>query len=152
MAAGMERQPGRSAAVAQFGRVGCFGASQSFCLRRQASWLKVWRGAGCNLARRNEHTSRTEARLTRNGGGQVWSRLCKIPKCLEWHSNRMTNFLNPSFCAAVNEAAYAKHAEVTVLSLDDWEKEWEKNSQRNVQPKLLPVDFQSSPAAVAQSN
>jgi hypothetical protein len=34
--------------------------------------------------------------------------------------------------------AYAKHAEVTVLSLDDWEKEWEKNSQRNVQPKLLP--------------
>src|ERR1019366_846948 len=34
--------------------------------------------------------------------------------------------------------AYAKHAEVTVPSLDDWEKEWEKNSQRNVQPKLLP--------------
>ena len=34
--------------------------------------------------------------------------------------------------------AYAKHAEVTVLLLDDWEKEWENNSQRNVQPKLLP--------------
>ena len=45
----MERQPGRSAAVAQFGRVGCLGASQSFCLRRQASWLKVWRGGGCKL-------------------------------------------------------------------------------------------------------
>jgi len=37
--------------------------------------------------------------------------------------------------------AYSKHAEVTVPSLDDWEKEWGKNSQRNVQPKLLPVDY-----------
>jgi hypothetical protein len=34
--------------------------------------------------------------------------------------------------------AYAKHAEVTVPSLDDWEKEWEKNPHRNVQSKLLP--------------
>jgi hypothetical protein len=41
---------------------------------------------------------------------------------------------------------------VTVPSLDDWEKEWEKNSQRNVQPKLLPVDFRSPLAVVAQSN
>jgi len=32
--------------------------------------------------------------------------------------------------------AYAKHAEVTVPSLDDWEREWKK--------KLLPVDFRSS--------
>jgi integrase len=48
--------------------------------------------------------------------------------------------------------AYAKHAEVTVPSLDDWEKEWEKNSLGNVQPKLLPVDFRSSLVAVAQSN
>ena len=48
--------------------------------------------------------------------------------------------------------AYAKHAEVTVPSLADWEKEWEKNSQRNAQPKLLPVDFRSPLAAVAQSN
>jgi hypothetical protein len=31
--------------------------------------------------------------------------------------------------------ASAKHAKVTVPSLDDWEKEWEKNSQRNVQTK-----------------
>jgi hypothetical protein len=30
------------------------------------------------------------------------------------------------------------HAEVTVPSLDDWEKEWGKNSQHSVQPKLLP--------------
>ena len=41
--------------------------------------------------------------------------------------------------------AYAKHAEVTVPSLDDWEKEWGGgNSQRSVQPKLLPVDFRST--------
>jgi hypothetical protein len=36
--------------------------------------------------------------------------------------------------------------------LDDWEKEWDKNSQRNVQAKLLPVDFQSPLATVAESN
>jgi hypothetical protein len=41
--------------------------------------------------------------------------------------------------------AYAKHAEVTVPSLDDWEKDWQENPQRNVQPKLLPVDFQLLP-------
>jgi hypothetical protein len=39
-----------------------------------------------------------------------------------------------------------------VPSLDDWEKEWEKNSQRNAQQKLLPVDFRSPLAAIAQSN
>jgi site-specific recombinase XerD len=48
--------------------------------------------------------------------------------------------------------AYSKHAEVTVPSLDDWEKEWGRNSQRSAQPKLLPVDFRSPLAAVAQSN
>jgi integrase len=48
--------------------------------------------------------------------------------------------------------AYSKHAEVTVPSLDDWEKEWGKNSQRNVQPKLLSVDFRLPLAAFAQSN
>jgi len=48
--------------------------------------------------------------------------------------------------------AYSKHAEVTVPSLDDWEKEWRKNSQRSGQPKLLPVDFRSPLAAIAQSN
>ena len=48
--------------------------------------------------------------------------------------------------------AYSKHAEVTVPSLDDWEKEWGKNSQRNVQPKLLPVDFRLPVAGIAQSN
>jgi integrase len=34
--------------------------------------------------------------------------------------------------------AYAKHAEVTVPSLADWEKDWQENPQRNPQPKLLP--------------
>ena len=35
---------GASAAVAEFGRVGRLGASPSFGLRRQARWLKAWRG------------------------------------------------------------------------------------------------------------
>jgi integrase len=39
--------------------------------------------------------------------------------------------------------AYAKHAEVTVPSLDDWEKEWQKNPQGVAKPKLWPVDFQA---------
>lgn len=41
--------------------------------------------------------------------------------------------------------AYSKHAEVTVPSLDDWEKAWQKNPQRLAQPKLLPVDFRAPP-------
>jgi hypothetical protein len=45
--------------------------------------------------------------------------------------------------------AYSKHAEVTVPSLDDWEKEWGKNSPRNVQPTLLPVDFRPPAEAIA---
>ena len=48
--------------------------------------------------------------------------------------------------------AYSKHAEVTVPSLDDWEKDWQENPQRSVQPKLLPVDFRLPLPAVAQSN
>jgi hypothetical protein len=39
--------------------------------------------------------------------------------------------------------AYAKHVELTVPSLEDWEKEWDKNPQDSVQPKLVPVDFRS---------
>jgi len=50
------------------------------------------------------------------------------------------------------QRAYAKHAEVTVPSLDDWEKEWEKNSQRSVQQKLIPMDFRLPLAAVGRSN
>lgn len=45
--------------------------------------------------------------------------------------------------------AYAKHAEVTVPSLDDWEQEWQKNPQRSAQPKLVPVDFRSPPTTTS---
>ena len=48
--------------------------------------------------------------------------------------------------------AYAKHAEVTVPSLDDWEKDWQENPQRSVQPKLLPVGFRLPSVVVSQSN
>jgi site-specific recombinase XerD len=48
--------------------------------------------------------------------------------------------------------AYSKHAEVTVPSLDDWEKDWQEHPQRSGQPKLLSVDFRSLLAAGAQSN
>jgi hypothetical protein len=48
--------------------------------------------------------------------------------------------------------AYAKHAEVTVPSLADWEKDWQENPQRSGQPKLLPVNFRSPLLAVSQSN
>src|ERR1017187_6084328 len=101
----MERQTGRSGAVCRSVARGVLGQA-SLAAYGSVRWLKVWLGAGANSARRNGHTSGTEASLTWNGGCQVWSRRCKIPKCLEWHCNRMTNFLNPSFCAAVNEAAY----------------------------------------------
>jgi hypothetical protein len=53
---------------------GCFGASQSFGLRRQASWLKVWRGGRVDFDATERAHSGTEARLTRNAGGEVWSR------------------------------------------------------------------------------
>ena len=48
--------------------------------------------------------------------------------------------------------AYSKHAEVTVPSLDDWEKEWGKNLQPYEQPKLLPVDFRPPLAVVKHVN
>jgi site-specific recombinase XerD len=48
--------------------------------------------------------------------------------------------------------AYAKHAEVTVPSLDEWEKEWQENPQRSVQRKLLPVNFRLPLDASTQSN
>jgi integrase len=54
--------------------------------------------------------------------------------------------------------AYAKHAEVTVPCLDDWERGWTENvesrKQKTEMPvaKLLPVDFRLPALAVAQSN
>jgi hypothetical protein len=79
---------------------------------------------------------------------------------------------NPPTCPA---AALAK-AEVTVPSLDDWEREWARGKsvkrkaetlklksdrqkgeapdhrQQTTVPKLLPVNFRSPLAAIAQSN
>lgn len=37
--------------------------------------------------------------------------------------------------------AYAKHAEVTVPSLDDWESQWKANPQSMPKPTLVSVDF-----------
>jgi hypothetical protein len=39
--------------------------------------------------------------------------------------------------------AYSKHAEVTVPSLGDWEKQWKKNPQGIVKPAVVQVDFRS---------
>src|SRR6266446_8005012 len=39
--------------------------------------------------------------------------------------------------------AYSKRAEVTVPSLEDWEKEWKNNPQASPAAKVLAVDFQS---------
>jgi hypothetical protein len=38
--------------------------------------------------------------------------------------------------------AYSKHAEVTVPSLYDWERQWQKNPQEMQKPKVVPVEFQ----------
>jgi integrase len=39
--------------------------------------------------------------------------------------------------------AYSKRAEVTVPSLDEWEKQWEKDPLSIQQPKVVAVDFQA---------
>jgi hypothetical protein len=48
--------------------------------------------------------------------------------------------------------AYAKHAEVTVPSLDDWKKDCQEKPQRRLQPKLLAMVSQSSLVSDARSN
>jgi len=48
--------------------------------------------------------------------------------------------------------AYAKHAEVTVPSLADWEKDWQDNPQHTTLPKLLSLDYQSPLIGISQSN
>jgi integrase len=48
--------------------------------------------------------------------------------------------------------AYSKRAEVTVPSLDDWEKDWNKNAHSKAQEKLLPVDFRLPSVPIAVSN
>ena len=47
--------------------------------------------------------------------------------------------------------AYSKHAEVTMPSLDDWEKQWKKDPHGMKQPKVVAVDFQSSLGAPASA-
>ena len=51
---------------------------------------------------------------------------------------------------------YSKHAEVTVPSLDDWEKEWNdktmNHARRMTAPKLVAVDFRSQAVSMAQAN
>src|SRR6266436_9261075 len=46
--------------------------------------------------------------------------------------------------------AYSKRAEVTVPSLEDWEKEWKNNPQARPAPKIVAVDFQSAQQAPAE--
>jgi len=66
--------------VVQFGRVGCLGASQSFKLRRQASWLKVWRGGGCRF-------NATERAHKRNGG-QIDAECRRSSLVTTWRADR----------------------------------------------------------------
>jgi hypothetical protein len=81
-----------------------------------------------------------------NGGNAAAS----PPRCL-WYPERFAQRALGHNSKAVHHAC-SKHAEVTVPSLDDWEKKWGKNPHRNVQPKLPPVDFHSPLAAIARSN
>ena len=74
LADGKERQAGRSVAVAEFGRVGCLGASPSFGLRFLTVGRKSGAGVGCNFNATERAHSETAAGLTRNAGGEVWSR------------------------------------------------------------------------------
>ena len=54
---------------------GCFGASQfSGLLNQKFSWPEIWRGGRVDFDATERAHSGTEARLTRNGGGEVWSR------------------------------------------------------------------------------
>jgi integrase len=46
--------------------------------------------------------------------------------------------------------AYSKHAEVTVPSLDDWEKQWKENPQKIAKPAVVQVDFKAPAAAGAE--
>ncbi len=46
--------------------------------------------------------------------------------------------------------AYSKRAEVTVPSLEDWEKQWKKNPQASPAPKVVAVDFKSAQQSPAE--
>jgi len=57
-----------------FGCAGGVWGKPVFRLTGLSGGGKSGAGAGANSARRNGHTSGMETRLTRNGGGRVWSR------------------------------------------------------------------------------
>ncbi len=46
--------------------------------------------------------------------------------------------------------AYPNHAEVTVPSLDDWEKQWKENPQKIAKPAVVQVDFKVPAPASAE--
>jgi hypothetical protein len=54
--------------------------------------------------------------------------------------------------------AYSKHAEVTVPSLDDWEKQWNRRAEDGgrrtddamPKPKVVPVDFQGEESLIGE--
>jgi integrase len=46
--------------------------------------------------------------------------------------------------------AYSRHAEVTVPSLDDWERQWEENPQKVAKAAVVRVDFQAHGAAAEE--
>jgi len=46
--------------------------------------------------------------------------------------------------------AYSKRAEVTVPSLEEWEKQWKNNPQASSAPKIVAVNFQSAQQAPAE--
>jgi len=46
--------------------------------------------------------------------------------------------------------AYSKRAEVTVPSLEEWERQWKNNPQARPAPKIVAVDFQSAQQAPAE--
>ena len=48
--------------------------------------------------------------------------------------------------------AYSKHAEVTVPSLDDWEKQWKENPQGIAKPAVVQVDFYAAQVSDAADN
>ena len=48
--------------------------------------------------------------------------------------------------------AYSRNAEVTVPSLDDWEKQWKENPQKIIKPAVVQVDCVSPAGAVAEAN
>jgi hypothetical protein len=54
--------------------------------------------------------------------------------------------------SAFPATARVKADVANLVALALHKKEWGKNSQRSVQPEVLPVDFRSPPAAIAQSN